>query len=144
MMRMELSKCQRTEIYCQCDPHNFHCHGWKPSCWWDEEYCPSDPTLVGRWKTLHPLWRSPECISNDDKLFWPNILCYWAIIEFQLFSVEESFPYFTLSISGLFVHKAGLGPLYQPITWQTCKGPSINYVIADREGGVWPKDYNIT
>ena len=24
------------------------------------------------------------------------------------------------------------------------KGPSINYVIADREGGVWPKDYNIT
>ena len=24
------------------------------------------------------------------------------------------------------------------------EGPFINYVIADREGGVWPKDYNIT
>ena len=32
--------------------------------------------------------------------------------------VFSSFENFTFSISGLFVHKAGLGPLYQPITWQ--------------------------
>ena len=24
----------------------------------------------------------------------------------------------TFNISGLFVHRAGLGPLYQPITWK--------------------------
>ena len=75
----------------------------QPSCWSDVEYYQSDPTLADQWKTLHPLWRSPG---------WNNM---WSVIQRKV-KVFQAF--FTLSISGLFVHKAGLGPLYQPITWK--------------------------
>ena len=38
--------------------------------------------------------------------------------KFQKLQQIEIFLMITFNISGLFVHRAGLGPLYQPITWK--------------------------
>ena len=115
--------------------YGWDCHQ-KPSCWSNEGCCQSDPTLVGRWKTRHPLWRSPE-YAPDIKIeheIEPDIKIEYEpkqnhLLKLCLFHLEHlkyqnwTWTYLlkaclTLSISGLFVHKAGLGPLYQPITWQ--------------------------
>ena len=80
------------------------------------------------WNIISPIqhWPINErlCILYEDLLDETNVISHSKESEsFQAF--------FTLSISGLFVHKAGLGPLYQPITLKLKTVPAHHFEIGN-------------
>ena len=114
--------CWWDEECCQCNPLNFH-HNLSQLWWgWINVCLLSKTFMLMRWGILSVrsnIGRSMKDSASFMKISWMHIgilkiICYWAIIEFQMFSVEESFPCFTLSISGQFVHYAGLGYHWGP------------------------------